>query len=55
MSHPWPSTDFSAYGSPAHTACEVIAMNKEQFGLIRGWMYVVGVAIMAGAFRLTHR
>jgi hypothetical protein len=41
--------------SPAYTACEVTAMNKEQFGTIRGWMYVVGVAIIAGAFWLTHR
>jgi hypothetical protein len=29
-------------------------MNKELFGTIRGWMYVVGVAMIAGAFWLRH-
>jgi hypothetical protein len=30
-------------------------MNREQFGTIRGWMYVVGAVVIAGAFWITHR
>ena len=29
----------------AYTDCEVTAMNKEQVGVIRGWMYVLGVRL----------
>jgi hypothetical protein len=50
--------EFRAAASPAYTVPVILkmtTMNNEQFGTIRGWMYVVGVVIMAGAFWLSHR
>jgi hypothetical protein len=46
---------FRGNARAAYTVCEVPAMNKEQFGTIRGWMYVVGVAVIGVAFWFTHR
>jgi hypothetical protein len=39
----WGGVRVPGSSSPAYTDCEVTAMNKEQFGTIRGWMYVLGV------------